>query len=116
MKFDEFLKANSLKEKEINIDGIDEKFKIRQLSMLEQIELMEKNGIELENESKLSLELIRKNSQFRKEIILKALLSPKIDEKSFDKLNQDGLNVLSRVADEILSFTNNALKQEGKGD
>lgn len=42
MKFNDFLKQHSLREKEILIEGIDEKITIRQLSMLEQLEIMEK--------------------------------------------------------------------------
>ncbi|HDZ5006177.1 TPA: DNA repair protein [Campylobacter jejuni] len=118
MKFDDFLKKHSLREKEITIDGIDEKFIIRQLSMLEQLEIMEKNGIEIQekNERKISIDFIKKNSNFRKEIILKCLIAPKIDEQIFDSLNQEGLNSLSKIADEILNFTNEAPKQESKGD
>lgn len=117
MKFDDFLKQHSLKEKEITIENIDEKFTIRQLSMLEQLELMEKNGIEIgENkENKISIDFIKKNSNFRKEIILKGLIAPKIDEKTFDNLNQEGLNLIAKVADEILKFTNEVPKQESKG-
>ncbi|MFY4691086.1 DNA repair protein [Campylobacter jejuni] len=118
MKFDDFLKKHSLKEKEIIVDGIDEKITIRQLSMLEQLELMEKNGIEIQEnkDDKISIDFIKKNSNFRKEIILKCLVAPKIDEKTFDNLNQEGLNIIAKVADEILKFTNEVPKQESKGD
>ncbi|EFC32481.1 hypothetical protein C414_000260160 [Campylobacter jejuni subsp. jejuni 414] len=120
MKFDDFLKKHSLKEKEIIVDGIDEKITIRQLSMLEQLELMEKNGIEIQEneenkENKISIDLIKKNSNFRKELILKCLITPKIDEKTLDNLNQEGLNLFSKIADEILKFTNEVPKQESKG-
>lgn len=93
MKFNDFLKQHSLREKEILIEGIDEKFTIRQLSMLEQLEIMEKNGIEIQEnkDDKISIDFIKKNSNFRKEIILKCLVAPKIDEKTFDNLNQEGL-------------------------
>lgn len=118
MKFNDFLKQHSLREKEILIEGIDEKFTIRQLSMLEQLEIMEKNGIEIQENKydKISIDFIKKNSNFRKEIILKCLVAPKIDEKIFDNLNQEGLNIISKVADEILKFTNEVPKQESKGD
>lgn len=118
MKFNDFLKQHSLREKEILIEGIDEKFTIRQLSMLEQLEIMEKNGIEIQEnkDDKISIDFIKKNSNFRKEIILKCLVAPKIDEKTFDNLNQEGLNIISKVADEILKFTNEVPKQESKGD
>ncbi|EAI0417406.1 DNA repair protein [Campylobacter jejuni] len=118
MKFNDFLKQHSLREKEILIEGIDEKFTIRQLSMLEQLEIMEKNGIEIQEnkDDKISIDFIKKNSNFRKEIILKCLVAPKIDEKTFDNLNQEGLNIIAKVADEILKFTNEVPKQEGKGD
>ncbi|TEY00370.1 DNA repair protein [Campylobacter sp. US33a] len=118
MKFNDFLKQNSLGKKEISIDDIDEKFTIRQLSMVEQLEIMEKNGIELQEkkENKISVDLIKRNSNFRKEIILKCLLSPKIDEETFDNLNQEGLNLFSKIADEILKFTNEVPKQQSKGD
>lgn len=71
MKFNDFLKQHSLREKEILIEGIDEKFTIRQLSMLEQLEIMEKNGIEIQEnkDDKISIDFIKKNSNFRKEII-----------------------------------------------
>ncbi|RTI82554.1 DNA repair protein [Campylobacter jejuni] len=118
MKFNDFLKQHSLREKEILIEGIDEKFTIRQLSMLEQLEIMEKNGIEIQENKdyKISIDFIKKNSNFRKEIILKCLVAPKIDEKTFDNLNQEGLNIIAKVADEILKFTNEVPKQESKGD
>ncbi|EDP7003312.1 DNA repair protein [Campylobacter jejuni] len=118
MKFNDFLKQYSLREKEILIEGIDEKFTIRQLSMLEQLEIMEKNGIEIQEnkDDKISIDFIKKNSNFRKEIILKCLVAPKIDEKTFDNLNQEGLNIIAKVADEILKFTNEVPKQESKGD
>ncbi|EAH5184622.1 DNA repair protein [Campylobacter jejuni] len=118
MKFNDFLKQHSLREKEILIEGIDEKFTIRQLSMLEQLEIMEKNGIEIQEnkDDKISIDFIKKNSNFRKEIILKCLVTPKIDEKTFDNLNQEGLNIIAKVADEILKFTNEVPKQESKGD
>ncbi|HAA2003956.1 TPA: DNA repair protein [Campylobacter jejuni] len=118
MKFNDFLKQHSLREKEILIEGIDEKFTIRQLSMLEQLEIMEKNGIEIQEnkDDKISIDFIKKNSNFRKEIILKCLVVPKIDEKTFDNLNQEGLNIIAKVADEILKFTNEVPKQESKGD
>ncbi|WP_257073434.1 DNA repair protein, partial [Campylobacter jejuni] len=108
MKFNDFLKQHSLREKEILIEGIDEKFTIRQLSMLEQLEIMEKNGIEIQEnkDDKISIDFIKKNSNFRKEIILKCLVAPKIDEKTFDNLNQECLNIIAKVADEILKFTN----------
>ncbi|EPS3833348.1 DNA repair protein [Campylobacter jejuni] len=118
MKFNDFLKQHSLREKEILIEGIDEKFTIRQLSMLEQLEIMEKNGIEIQEnkDDKISIDFIKKNSNFRKEIILKCLVAPKIDEKTFDNLNQEGLSIIAKVADEILKFTNEVPKQESKGD
>ncbi|MBX2081997.1 DNA repair protein [Campylobacter jejuni] len=118
MKFNDFLKQHSLREKEILIEGIDEKFTIRQLSMLEQLEIMEKNGIEIQEnkDDKISIDFIKKNSNFRKEIILKCLVAPKIDEKTFDNLNQEGLNIIAKVADEILKFTNEVPKQESKAD
>lgn len=118
MKFNDFLKQHSLREKEILIEGIDEKFTIRQLSMLEQLEIMEKNGIEIQEnkDDKISIDFIKKNSNFRKEIILKCLVAPKIDEKTFGNLNQEGLNIIAKVADEILKFTNEVPKQESKGD
>ncbi|EAH8612595.1 DNA repair protein [Campylobacter jejuni] len=118
MKFNDFLKQHSLREKEILIEGIDEKFTIRQLSMLEQLEIMEKNGIEIQEnkDDKIRIDFIKKNSNFRKEIILKCLVAPKIDEKTFDNLNQEGLNIIAKVADEILKFTNEVPKQESKGD
>ncbi|EAH7173170.1 MULTISPECIES: DNA repair protein [Campylobacter] len=118
MKFNDFLKQHSLREKEILIEGIDEKFTIRQLSMLEQLEIMEKNGIEIQEnkDDKISIDFIKKNSNFRKEIILKCLVTPKIDEKTFDNINQEGLNIIAKVADEILKFTNEVPKQESKGD
>ncbi|EGH4499750.1 TPA: DNA repair protein [Campylobacter jejuni] len=118
MKFNDFLKQYSLREKEISIEGIDEKFTIRQLSMLEQLEIMEKNGIEIQEnkDDKISIDFIKKNSNFRKEIILKCLVAPKIDEKTFDNFNQEGLNIIAKVADEILKFTNEVPKQESKGD
>ncbi|EIJ3120729.1 DNA repair protein [Campylobacter jejuni] len=118
MKFNDFLKQHSLREKEILIEGIDEKFTIRQLSMLEQLEIMEKNGIEIQEnkDDKISIDFIKKNLNFRKEIILKCLVAPKIDEKTFDNLNQEGLNIIAKVADEILKFTNEVPKQESKGD
>ncbi|EAJ5194566.1 DNA repair protein [Campylobacter jejuni] len=117
MKFNDFLKQHSLREKEILIEGIDEKFTIRQLSMLEQLKIMEKNGIEIQEnkDDKISIDFIKKNSNFRKEIILKCLVAPKIDEKTFDNLNQEGLNIIAKVADEILKFTNEVPKQESKG-
>lgn len=118
MKFNDFVKKHSLKEKEITINGIDEKIKIRQLSMLEQLTIMEKNGMEIEEnkENKLSVNLIKKNSNFKKEVILKCLLSPKIDEKTLDNLDSEGLNVFSQIAEEILKFSNEVPKQESKGD
>ncbi|WP_289305716.1 hypothetical protein [Campylobacter jejuni] len=41
--------------------------------MLEQLEIMEKNGIEIQEnkDDKISIDFIKKNSNFRKEIILK---------------------------------------------
>ncbi|TKX30656.1 DNA repair protein [Campylobacter estrildidarum] len=121
MKFNDFLKQHSLGEKEISIEGIDEKFKIRQLSMVEQLEIMEKNKIELQDQNQeknqeISLDLIKKNSNFRKDIILTALLDPKVDKKIIDNLNQEGLKVFAQLADEILKFTNEAPKQESKDD
>ncbi|MBK1999963.1 DNA repair protein [Campylobacter sp. 2018MI35] len=121
MKFNDFLKQHSLGEKEISIEGIDEKFKIRQLSMVEQLEIMERNKIEIQDgnqdkNQKINLDLIKRNSNFKKDIILTALLEPKIDEKTIDNLNQEGLKVFAQLAEEILKFTNDAPKQESKDD
>ncbi|TDJ81476.1 DNA repair protein [Campylobacter volucris] len=123
MNLKDFLQNNSLKTKEINIDGIDEKITIKQLSMLEQYELMKNHKIEFKKDSKdgddineINIEAISNNSNFRTEVVLKGLVEPRLSKKEITQLNQAALTVISKIADEILTFSVEVPKQESKGD
>ncbi|EJV5919788.1 DNA repair protein [Campylobacter lari] len=123
MNLKDFLQNNSLKTKEINIDGIDEKITIKQLSMLEQYELMKNHKIEFKKDSKdcddineINIEAISNNSNFRTEVVLKGLVEPRLSKKEITQLNQAALAVISKIADEILTFSVEVPKQESKGD
>ncbi|HEF1154097.1 TPA: DNA repair protein [Campylobacter lari] len=123
MNLKDFLQNNSLKTKEINIDGIDEKITIKQFSMLEQYELMKNHKIEFKKDSKdgddineINIEAISNNSNFRTEVVLKGLVEPRLSKKEITQLNQAALAVISKIADEILTFSVEVPKQESKGD
>lgn len=55
----DFLQNNSLKTKEINIDGIDERITIEQLSILKQYELVKNHKIELKKIVKMVMMLMK---------------------------------------------------------
>ncbi|AJC87804.1 hypothetical protein [Campylobacter insulaenigrae] len=123
MNLKDFLQNNSLKTKEINVDGIDEKITIKQLSMLEQYELMKNHKIEFKKDSKdgddtneINIEAISNNSNFRTEVVLKGLVEPRLSKKEITQLNQNALMIISKIADEILTFSVEVPKQESKGD
>ncbi|ACM64184.1 DNA repair protein [Campylobacter volucris] len=120
MNLKDFLQNNSLKTKEIKVDGIDEKITIKQLSMLEQYELMKNHKIEFKKDSddtnEINIEAISNNSNFRTEVVLKGLVEPRLSKKEITQLNQTALAVISKIADEILTFSVEVPKQESKGD
>ena len=116
MKFNEFLKAGKLKEKKIKIEGIDEELTIRQLSMIEQLNLIEKYKINEEQKElkdlseKQRYELIKQNTNFRLEALTLGLVGMKLSLEELKNLDIQTMETLGKIADEILEFSNKSVK------
>lgn len=118
MNFKDFLKHGKLKTKTLKLKNIDDELTIRQLSMLEQLELLDRFNLRASEEnlsSKEQLEMVKNNSLFRLEAVKLALVSPSLSDEDLKDLNNKSLEIIAQIADEILAFTNESEKQAGKG-